>query len=860
MLPDHNGFLWIKGKPGAGKSTLMKFALNHALSTMEQAVVVSFFFHARGGQLEKSTLGAYQSILLQLFESIPGLGKCLNVLRLSRVRNYSDYQWTLATVQQVLEKVIQELGEYRVVCFIDALDECDEDDVRNMVKFFWTSSKPSFRVCFASRPYPNISIRKCRYLDLDTQPGHQHDIKVYLDSQLDIGQEDVAISLRKEVQAMSSGIFMWVCLAVQMLNRSYARSNNLRVVRKRLREIPEELHQLFLSILQRDTEDMERMILCIQWVLFAGTSLSPGELYCLMLFELEPETFFDIFSGNTETHICYFDAHDYVLASSKGLVQITRGRYPKVEFIHESVRDFLLDSRGLAALSLELGKSHERLKQSCLRYYQDPHVNEQWRKECFSLHERSGSDVDEGHCIDCSKPLDYIVHALCYHADSAQGAGIDQEEFLETFPLEQHLQWQDDLGLRLYNGESQVSLLYILASKDAQNLIRIASSVLSCFEVVDALYASPFFAALVESNTAATRAFLEAHIMTLDSEVIWSLYEQSVINRHRNLEEPEIDESWIRAIPSPWLDKVTNQELAALLLKDQELDVHSPSCARNLALSCVTWELTSEDVNTLLDGRSYMLMDKPPDAKLASHGQQWAPLLCARELGERPTRLLLSMKNVDVTKQGLSPLHCATLSANKGMLEVLLERNDVGVNLQDKGWGGTALMMAVNGEDLDSTRLLLRANNLAINLQDFYGYTALHLAVLKGHAGCSEEILTIENIDVNIRNGDGSTPLYLACRRGHKDTVRRLLMKKGIDVNLPNLEGWTPLATAVRDNHLPVVQLLLDTGKVDIQDVEKILAVLEEIGYSDENETFVLRQRKIKNLLKTWIQEHRLSA
>jgi hypothetical protein len=26
-LPDHHGFLWMKGKPGTGKSTLMKFAL-----------------------------------------------------------------------------------------------------------------------------------------------------------------------------------------------------------------------------------------------------------------------------------------------------------------------------------------------------------------------------------------------------------------------------------------------------------------------------------------------------------------------------------------------------------------------------------------------------------------------------------------------------------------------------------------------------------------------------------------------------------------------------------------------------------------------------------------------------------------
>jgi adenylylsulfate kinase-like enzyme len=29
-LSQHHGFLWIKGKPGAGKSTVMKFALAYA--------------------------------------------------------------------------------------------------------------------------------------------------------------------------------------------------------------------------------------------------------------------------------------------------------------------------------------------------------------------------------------------------------------------------------------------------------------------------------------------------------------------------------------------------------------------------------------------------------------------------------------------------------------------------------------------------------------------------------------------------------------------------------------------------------------------------------------------------------------
>ncbi|KAE8346867.1 hypothetical protein BDV24DRAFT_147041 [Aspergillus arachidicola] len=72
---EHNGFLWIKGKPGAGKSTLMKFALDNARRVLKgkNNIIIAFFFNARGDKLEKSTLGMYRSLLLQLLERLPEL-------------------------------------------------------------------------------------------------------------------------------------------------------------------------------------------------------------------------------------------------------------------------------------------------------------------------------------------------------------------------------------------------------------------------------------------------------------------------------------------------------------------------------------------------------------------------------------------------------------------------------------------------------------------------------------------------------------------------------------------------------------------------------------------------------------------
>jgi hypothetical protein len=53
-IHDHHGFLWVKGKPGAGKSTVMEYALARAKQEMTSSTIISFFFNARGETLENN--------------------------------------------------------------------------------------------------------------------------------------------------------------------------------------------------------------------------------------------------------------------------------------------------------------------------------------------------------------------------------------------------------------------------------------------------------------------------------------------------------------------------------------------------------------------------------------------------------------------------------------------------------------------------------------------------------------------------------------------------------------------------------------------------------------------------------------
>lgn len=68
--PVHHGILWIKGKPGAGKSTIMKHILRASQKKGGNGKTISFFFNARGQGLERSTEGMYRALLCQIVDSV----------------------------------------------------------------------------------------------------------------------------------------------------------------------------------------------------------------------------------------------------------------------------------------------------------------------------------------------------------------------------------------------------------------------------------------------------------------------------------------------------------------------------------------------------------------------------------------------------------------------------------------------------------------------------------------------------------------------------------------------------------------------------------------------------------------------
>ncbi|KAF2818148.1 Pfs, NB-ARC and ankyrin domain protein [Ophiobolus disseminans] len=513
----HHGFLWIKGNAGTGKSTLMKFALVNARKTIKDHIVLSFFFNARGEDMEKSTIGTYRSLLLQLLKRLPTLQSIFDSLILPTSSFTADHQWNVESLKTMLEQAIRALGDSSVVCFVDALDECEEEQVRDMIQFFEHIGDLAvlhnirFQVCFSSRHYPHITIRNGFELVLEGQEGHSQDITNYVETELKIGNSKIAQQVRAELQEKASGIFMWVVLVVRILNKESDRGQ-VHALRRKLQEIPGDLHELFRDILTRDTHNKDGLVLCIQWILFAKQPLSPEQLYHAILSGVDFEAVREWDPGEITKDV----VKRFILDSSKGLAEVTVSGEPKAQFIHESVRDFLLKENGLGKIWPEFGsnfqgQSHERLKQCCFNYISIDVVTPLKIPDNLPKASLPQAASLRKSAIQTFPFLQYAALNVLCHADAAEGGGISQADFLNSFPL---LRWVmlDNLFKtdEVRRHTKRVGLLYLLAELNMANLIGVLGSASRCMDVEAERYGCPLFAAAATSSEKALEVCLES--------------------------------------------------------------------------------------------------------------------------------------------------------------------------------------------------------------------------------------------------------------------------------------------------------------------------------------------------------------
>ncbi|GLA80709.1 hypothetical protein AtubIFM56815_001541 [Aspergillus tubingensis] len=855
-FPEHRGFLWIKGKAGSGKSTMMKFAFLQADATMDaDTKVVSFFFNARGEDLEKSTLGMYRSLLVQLLEKLPELQALLD--ELDPKLWDEKYPWCHEILQHILRKSISLLSGRRVICFVDALDECEEEEVRTMVDFIQSlgehaiSSSVQFHVCFSSRHYPHIAIDNGLELILEDQEGHADDITRYLRSELKIGRSKQAEDIRCEIQAKASGIFLWMVLVVQILNREFQRGR-LHALRNRLREIPAKLSDLFKDILTRDTVNMEDLLLSIQWILFARRPLKREELYFAIL-SADPDNLAEAWDPEDITEQ---DIDRFILSTSKGLAETTKSKAKTVQFIHESVRDFLLKENGLRQLWPEHqgnfeASSHNRLKQCCNNTLLAKASNHIADEESIATASRDELKALWDSVSRRVPFLEYAVHNVLQHSEAAERGGIRQGCFLGNFnfPRWKHCSNAFERYKSRRHTQSEC-LLHIVAKYDLSNLFRLICKDKPCgyipsrrdlnFLVFYAVRSDIMeFLDIINQNqlqdvTASPNACIEMALRCTIKFDRQAMFTNLLTNNRVDLNLPDKDgKQCLHYVIQYGRDFMFNR-----ILTMREIDLNAPDRDGDTPLHYTIQFDQSGMFSKLLTADNIASSVKNKSGQTPVH-------YAVKYRRETMFNLLITRHRVDLTTSSFDAIehnksnrvsNFQSVSANrlekgdKEPLTLAFDRvNDTMTNpnlnisrmnyrqgaLSDEDWNSVLQYAAITRWSKGVEPLIAMDGSFP-SLTRSCAEAVLLYAAWTGYKALVDKVLATGKADPNTKFiVDGMTALAYAASGGYTEIARHLLSAEGIDVDAKNLQGATPLAHAASHGHTAIVNMLLSTGNVD---------------------------------------------
>ncbi|KAK3896603.1 hypothetical protein C8A05DRAFT_48407 [Staphylotrichum tortipilum] len=374
------GLLWIKGKPGSGKSTLLKYALDRR-GVRDSALILSFFFHGRGDELQRTPLGLFRSLLHQVFAQAPDALQDLVSKFETKLKQYGepgkDWYWHEGELRPFLESSLPKVLQTRSIwLFIDALDECGEDNAVRLVEIlksllkglpYQSTGLGQFRICFSCRHYPILDLDESMF-GICAEDENQRDISTFVDDRLATFRTRTSSTIPALIKEGASGVFLWACFVVEQVLRLECKGAGLEKMENTVRSTPPNLDKLYQRLIQDMEPDSLKLI---QWVCFAVRPLSVDELRWAMVIEADcPHRSLQACQSATDVPDSARMKRQ-VQDLSRGLAEVTDAQV--VQFIHQSVKDFFVE-KGLSALDASVTsteaaiRAHFRFSWICVCY------------------------------------------------------------------------------------------------------------------------------------------------------------------------------------------------------------------------------------------------------------------------------------------------------------------------------------------------------------------------------------------------------------------------------------------------------------------------------------------------------------
>lgn len=834
----------------------MRSLLQHSqTASAPEDMIASFFIRGRGNSLQKSELGLYRSLTHQLYKRFPEEFLDLTAFFKKKVDGCGDpgsgkWEWMPQVLLKHLSRALKTISrQSSVVIFVDALDEAGETAALTIVNAFKSTLAAAnehshLKICFSCRHYPQITLDGG--ITIVMEHHNEVDVNCIIDRQLQYsGFEEWEKSRLKEVVCTKSqGIIQWATLVVRRVIGDRTHGNSFEEALEQVREVPEGLHELYVSLLPatakthestREARDRKLALKLFQWVLYARSPLSAWELQQALALDYNVESKSTVGFQSGNAYIDRKDLHLKLKSLSQGLIEI-KGDFETgvVQFIHQSVVDFLFNSeKALQFLSggsglLPARLAHFQLSRSCFRYLfmenicdillsdsmsRQKQLFEIWRNSDPEMKDRCGTTLR--HFPNLPFLLYTWQHWLfhLYYAQENSLSDFDDLDQVDLFELSQ-MKKSDDQEKQLQRIRGYLATLQCAGMHlpTDLNFPWAEENLLPC---IFSFCGSQF----------QVQKLLEARLRELrKSSLQYSLLTYAIRGRQKTIAE-------------------------ILIQRKLGLDKGS-RFSPQLELACEWGEINF--VSMLLKGgwkshrKSFFNARETPlgRAALAGHSEVMDILLGAganinaraikggntilHEVASPHIAHHLIQRGADIRCQnssGETPLHSAVHHNNLPMIDAILKHDYLLHGVRKK-----PAFFSIGR----STNMLL------INATDRRGWTPFATAVWRNNFDAMRALLNA-GAEVDSRDADGSTPLMTTCRFWGVGVIG-FLLDAGADINS---RGW---------NNVTCLMMACEGGNVDV------VRFLLESGFQDVNAATSTRETALWNPIQSYRKGHDISA
>lgn len=787
--------LWIKGKPGSGKSTLLRYFLDiirNASAVPRDAFILSFFFHGRGVDLQRTPLGLFRSLLYQLLSQSPavepGILETFQKRCATMGKSGKDWHWHLAELQSAFRTAVTNMLQRQTVwLFIDALDECGKQNAIDLVRHFKSllagvsSNDSQFLICFSCRHYPILNLDSTYEITLENE--NAEDVSTYVRERLSSLPANAASSLTNLITTQSHGVFMWASLQAQRTLELELEGESWAKIEANIHSTPPDLHSLYMGLVNGMSERAASRKL-FEWICFAWRPLSVEEMRWALVVDANHGS-----GGKSLNQI--EDSDDYIVDCARmerrlktlscGLVEVVSLSDRRVvQFIHQSVRDFFVE-KGIAALhdssatsdldaDYVTGMAHYQISRTCIRY--------------VAMEEIMSSKASREHLISGFPLVDYAATSWTWHAKESEMRKIIQDDILDYFhwPAAAPLQgWLRSYACISYHSEESqqgTTMAHVLAYSELMSPLRLLlaypASAAAEVNTRDRLGRTPLIRAAGNGSSHVVELLLSDGQVEVNTKDIsgWTALFWAVSRKHQTAIE--------------------------LLLASKRVDVDAQSVTGRSPLSWAAEKGHAATVRLLLAGGA------DPDLK----DNEGRTVLWYTSDGDVVRILLAYGASVSAVEGiGRSPLHSASSQNDAELVKLLIAKK---ADIEAKTPTGlTPLCLAAQCSGVLVMEILLE-EGANVEAEASNGETLLHHAVWKGEDEVVKLLLD-RGASTEAKGDIERSPLHLASQRSHTRIVD-LLLRRGANTESRDRANQTPLYYSLRFGSEEVVQLLLDGG------------------------------------------------